>query len=78
VRGAGRVLGQGGVRFLYGPYRRGGVHTAPSNARFDESLHARDPGWGVRNLEDAVAEAEKVGLAHGETVEMPAINLSVS
>ena len=32
IAGAARVLPPGGVLYLYGPYRRGGKHTAPSNA----------------------------------------------
>ena len=36
--GAGRHLAAGGGLFVYGPFKRGGVHTAPSNAGFDLSL----------------------------------------
>jgi cyclopropane fatty-acyl-phospholipid synthase-like methyltransferase len=77
LRGAARVLPQRGTLLMYGPYRRAGLHTAPSNARFDDSLRAQDPAWGVRNLDDVVVEARKAGLEHVETVEMPANNLSV-
>src|SRR5690606_24774262 len=44
--GAARVL-RGGPLVLYGPYRRDGAHTAPSNAAFDEWLEARNPAFGV-------------------------------
>lgn len=77
LRGAGRVLREGGPLCLYGPYRRGGRHTAESNAAFDESLRARDPAWGVRDLDDVVATATLHGLALDEVVEMPANNLTV-
>jgi SAM-dependent methyltransferase len=77
LRGAGRVLPPGGVLYLYGPYRRDGAHTAPSNAAFDATLRAQDPRWGVRDLETVVATAADAGLEHAETVEMPANNLSV-
>jgi SAM-dependent methyltransferase len=77
LRGAGRVLSPGGVLYLYGPYRRDGAHTAPSNAAFDAYLRAQDPRWGVRDLETVVATAAGAGLVHEETVEMPANNLSV-
>ena len=40
VRGAARVLPPGGLLFLYGPYRRDGRHTAPSNEAFDHGLCA--------------------------------------
>ncbi|HEV7730839.1 MAG TPA: DUF938 domain-containing protein [Candidatus Binatia bacterium] len=77
LRGAGRLLQSGGVLYLYGPYRRDGAHTAPSNAGFDATLRAQDASWGVRDLETVVATAAGVGLVHRETVEMPANNLSV-
>jgi len=77
LRGAARILSPGGPLYLYGPYHVGGRPTAPSNAAFDESLRLRDPSWGVRNLEDVLRAAESAGLAHVETVSMPANNLSV-
>jgi SAM-dependent methyltransferase len=43
MQGAGQVLGPGGVLFLYGPYRRFGAHTAPSNEAFDADLRSRNP-----------------------------------
>jgi hypothetical protein len=77
MAGAGRALPSGGVLYLYGPFRRDGRHTADSNAAFDASLRARNPDWGVRDLSDVTAEAERHGLVLSETVEMPANNLSV-
>ena len=76
VRGAGRLLRAGGLLYLYGPFRRDGAHTAPSNAAFDRSLRAQDPAWGVRDLEAVAACAEANGLLLSETVAMPANNLS--
>lgn len=79
-RGAAVALPPGGVLYLYGPYRRGGAHTAPSNEAFDASLRARDPAWGVRDIEAVLDEAARRGLSphpvHAVT-EMPANNLSV-
>ena len=77
IGGAGRLLGPGGVLFLYGPYRRGGVHTAPTNAAFDEQLQRRNPAWGVRDMEDVVALADAAGFDADEPVEMPANNFSL-
>jgi SAM-dependent methyltransferase len=77
MRGATAVLPAGGLLYLYGPYREGGEHTAPSNAAFDESLRARDPSWGVRDLEEVAALAERSGLAFEERIGMPANNLSL-
>ncbi|MGF1568981.1 MAG: DUF938 domain-containing protein [Nodosilinea sp.] len=77
MAGAKRVLPVGGILYLYGPFKRDGQHTAPSNAAFDESLQAQNSDWGVRDLETVVAAAQAQGLAWRETVEMPANNLSV-
>jgi len=75
--GASEVLTEGGVLYLYGPFRRGGAHTAPSNAAFDAGLRARDPSWGVRDLETVMEEAAARGFTLQSVVEMPANNLSV-
>src|SRR5262245_10459382 len=77
VRGAARILPLGGVLYLYGPYKRGGRHTAPSNEAFDASLRARNPDWGVRDLEAVVALAAAAGLAQPGIEPMPANNLSL-
>lgn len=74
MRGAGRHLQRGGVLVLYGPFRIGGEHTAPSNEAFDADLRMRDPAWGVRDLEAVVEEAEANGLLFQQRVAMPANN----
>lgn len=74
---AGEKLPQGGVLYLYGPFRREGGHTASSNASFDEDLRRRDPSWGVRDLEEVQALGRTHGLAVERIVEMPANNLSL-
>ena len=76
ISGAARVLPAGGILYLYGPYKIGGRHTAPSNAAFDADLQARNPQWGIRDLGDVIALAERCGFALAETVPMPANNLS--
>ncbi|MGJ3259718.1 MAG: DUF938 domain-containing protein [Rhodospirillales bacterium] len=75
--GAARLLPEGGILYMYGPYKIGGQHTAPSNASFDQSLRMRDPSWGIRDLDVVAEEAGRRGLDLIETVEMPANNLSV-
>jgi len=77
MRNAGRLLATGGQVVLYGPFRREGRHTAPSNRDFDASLKAKDPAWGVRDLEAVSAEAAGNSLVLAEIVEMPANNLTV-
>src|SRR5581483_7358355 len=73
--GAGRYLRAGGKLFVYGPFKRGGRHTAPSNAAFDASLRAENAEWGVRDVDELNALAHKARLTAAEIVPMPANNL---
>lgn len=77
MAGAARLLPKDGVLYLYGPYKREGGHTAPSNAVFDEGLRAQNPDWGVRDLEAVAELAEQQGFTLREIVKMPANNLSL-
>ena len=77
MRGAARVLPRDGALFLYGPFMRGGQHTAHSNAEFDAGLRAQDAQWGVRDLEAVAESASAAGFAAPVVEEMPANNLSV-
>lgn len=77
LSGATSVLNTGGVLFLYGPYRRFGDHTAPSNAAFDAQLRATDPAWGLRDMEAVTERAALVGFELADIVDMPANNFSV-
>ena len=75
VAGAERLLPKGAPLILYGPWRREGVQTAPSNEAFDASLKARDPRWGLRRVKDLDAAADARAFARTRLVEMPANNL---
>lgn len=77
MAGAGRILLPGAPLVLYGPFRRAAVPTAPTNEAFDASLRARNPAWGLRDLETVTALAAGLGLRFDRRVEMPANNLSV-
>lgn len=77
VAGAGRALGRGGMLFLYGPFKRSGQHTAPSNEAFDRSLRLRDPDWGVRDVEAVEALANRAGLSLADMADMPANNFTL-
>lgn len=77
MAGAGRVLPEQGVLYLYGPFKRDGQHTAPSNATFDTWLKEQTPDWGVRDLEAVEGTAKVHQLVLQEVVEMPANNLSL-
>jgi Protein of unknown function (DUF938) len=77
MAGAGRVLSAGDILYLYGPYKIGGRHTAPSNEDFDAYLRNQNAAWGIRDLDEVTALAQHHNFAFVETVEMPANNLSV-
>jgi hypothetical protein len=77
MAGGNDILGAGGVLFLYGPYKRDGAHTAPSNDAFDASLRSRNPAWGVRDMEAVTDAAKNNGLVFRSAVPMPANNFSV-
>jgi SAM-dependent methyltransferase len=77
LQGAAGLLAPGAPLYLYGPYRRDGRDTAPSNAAFDADLKARNPAWGVRDLETVAAAAAAAGFGPPAIIPMPANNLSV-
>jgi SAM-dependent methyltransferase len=77
MAGAGRVLPAGGILYLYGPYKIGGLHTAPSNQEFDAYLRNQNAAWGIRDLDEVAALAKRHNFALVETAQMPANNLSV-
>jgi hypothetical protein len=72
--GSSRYLRADGVLVLYGPFKRDGRHTAPSNAIFDSSLRAGNAEWGIRDIADLETLAAKAGLKLREIVDMPANN----
>ena len=77
IANAGRLLPEGATLVLYGPFREEGSPTAPSNEAFDADLRARDPRWGLRQVEAVDRLAQTNGLALAERIEMPANNLTL-
>jgi len=75
---AARILPMGGPLILYGPFARGGRHTAPSNELFDAWLKARNAEWGVRDLDTVAETAAGHGLVLAEIADMPANNMVVA
>lgn len=75
LAGAARLLAPGAPLILYGPYIEPDVPTTDSNLAFDASLCARDPAWGLRQLDDIKAVAAAAGLRFAERLAMPANNL---
>jgi hypothetical protein len=77
-RGAAQILsGKDLPLILYGPFFEQGVQAAPSNLTFDESLKARDPRWGIRNIEDTDALAGANGFRRSSRHALPANNLAM-
>jgi hypothetical protein len=74
LAGAPLVLRPEGSLVVYGPFKRGGLHTSPSNAEFDASLRSSNPEWGVRDMDDLAALAQPAGLRLTEAIPMPANN----
>ncbi len=74
LQGIGKVLAQGGLFALYGPFMRDGQHTAQSNARFDLSLRQMHPTMGVRDRADLNALASQHGLSQLGEFSLPANN----
>ena len=74
---AANHLKKDGKLYLYGAYKRGGKHTAPSNEHFDRSLRQSNPSWGVRCLDEVTTVATERGFKREAVVDMPANNLSV-
>ncbi|MDE2462911.1 MAG: DUF938 domain-containing protein [Alphaproteobacteria bacterium] len=76
--GAARLLPASSPLVLYGPFKRNGIHTAPSNAQFEAWLKALDTRYGVRCLDSEVLPlAAANGFVLADIITMPANNLSV-
>lgn len=75
MRGAERILPAGAPLVLYGPFVRADSLLAPSNVAFDLDLKARDPRWGLRDLDTVCELASARGLMREAIIEMPANNL---
>lgn len=73
-RGIGRVLAPGGMLCIYGPFKRDGRFTTPSNAEFDASLRAQAPWMGLRDRADIDALARAQGLTPVAELALPANN----
>ena len=74
---ASALLDPGAPLFLYGPYLRADVETAPGNLAFERSLKSRDLRWGLRDVADMDALARRTGFVRESLTEMPANNISL-
>lgn len=55
----------------------GNQHTSGGNIRFDQSLRATDPDYGIRNLQDLIEMANQSGLNFSKKIPMPANNFTL-
>jgi hypothetical protein len=74
ILGVAALLPVGGPFLLYGPFRYGDRHTSASNAGFDASLRAMDPGMGIRDALALQSLAAEHGLVLVADHAMPANN----
>lgn len=69
--GARRHLRPGGVLFLQGPFKQGGGFDSSGNAQLDAMLRAKNPDWGLRDLEAVAALGTARGLLVEQVIDMP-------
>lgn len=61
---------------LYGPFNENGTFTSPSNQKFDEDIRARNPEYGLRDVQSQIVPlAQTHGYRLAQRIEMPAGNL---
>ena len=77
IEGAAKRLAEGGVLLIYGPFTINDAHTAPSNQAFDDSLRARNPDWGIRDISAIQQTAQRHGLELAGITQMPANNMTL-
>ena len=74
IAGAGNAVAPGGLLIFYGPFKEAGEHTGEGNARFDATLQAEDPAWGIRDLDEIAALATQASFGPPDVIKMPANN----
>ena len=75
--GARRHLRPEGVLFVYGQFKQGGRFATPQQARLDELLRAKNPDWGLRDLEALAALGTSRGLMVEQVVDLPSNTLGL-
>ncbi len=77
MAGAAVLLKPGAFLFVYGPFMRDGRHNSEGNRQFDQSLRAKNPALGLRDVDEVAECAAENGLALKDVVAMPANNRSL-
>jgi hypothetical protein len=73
--GAARLLAQGALLTLYGPWLQDDVAAAPSNLAFDSDLKRRHTRWRLRRVEDFVAAGAERQIRLEAVRPMPGNNI---
>ncbi|WP_420012825.1 DUF938 domain-containing protein [Tateyamaria sp.] len=77
IQEAALALSAKGTLMLYGPFLRNGKTTSDGDAQFNADLQRANPDIGYKDRDQVINWATKNGLAHAETVQMPANNLAL-
>ena len=73
-----KVLRNGGLLTIYGPFNRAGRFTSEGNARFDAELKRANPQRGIRDIEAVDRLARCIGMSLIDDLAMPANNRCVT
>ncbi len=75
---AENLLSENGILLIYGPFQVEGSFTTDSNKEFHETLSSTGvTEWGLKDVADLKAAADKHGLELKEQIDMPANNFSL-
>ncbi len=74
IAGVGKLLSEGGLLVLYGPFNYNNSYSSESNASFDVWLKQRNSESGIRNFEDLESLAAAAGMYLQDDYAMPANN----
>ena len=74
---ATKTLINGGILFLYGPFKRNGELTSDGDKSFDAELRAHDPETGYKDYTWINKTTQTAGLSSQKTISMPANNLAL-
>lgn len=75
--GARRHLRPFGVLFLYGPFKQNGGFMSAADADLDRDLRARNPDWGLRDIEAITALGTARSLLVEQAIDLPGGQLGV-
>ncbi|MBL4681822.1 MAG: DUF938 domain-containing protein [Pseudomonadales bacterium] len=74
---ASLALEQSGHLYIYGPFKHNGEFNSEGNLKFDQTLRANRPEWGLREITDVIDTAESFSFLLERKVDMPANNTSL-